>query len=939
MIRRFEYMVRNYPHETFFTFVDEDGSSRSYTYEKTRKCAVALAIHLKQLGVNRRTCVSVDMSNCPTYIFIMLAAVYGGFTIVALNQRLTDIEKDSRIRDLEIGRRTTIAMRLTERKVEKWLEQLLADERYDSFTTRGEGRQQRSRDSQNSGKFPSIFGKKQTTRAAQRDYLESLSQPGNGSRAITPLDRTEIIHFAERSRASYAEDELALIMFTSGTTGRAKAVPLSWRNVCSAAQASNESLNRKSEGCWQLALPLYHIGGFEVVMRSIYNDSPFVLYRRFKPDQVLSDVMRYDVTHISVVDKMLQDMLASDSSGNIRRYSCLLLGGSSFNHATLKKALKAKARVYASYGMTETSSQVAHSLVNESFDGSLKMLPGYEAQIINPDEKGMGQLTVKGPGVFDGYINSRSVHTVDGFFLTGDIASLQNGRILVGERTTDMFVSGGENIYPAEIQDKLLWVPEVNDAYVFGCEDEQWGRRPVAFVERDASVAHLSAQQFAQSVHDALQPRLSKLYQPKHICAVNDFPRTAVGKTDRVQLETLYEHRIEIKQVRLYRIKQPLKAPFVTAKTYMESRESLIVEVVDWRGRTGVAECVSFPTDWYLPETLDQDIEVLARQLIPLVLSQVYLHPSEVSLCFKESAEAQKYPMACAALEPALWDLYGKIVACPLWQLLGGIARPTAGYRIGQSSSSTIVPAGVALGIMPIQETLDVVQQYVNAGYRRVKLKIKPGDDLQRVGAVRRAFPDISLVLDANQSYTDHHAGVFRAFDSMNIACIEEPLAPLPGEERRPGGLFARLAQMQLSMQTPICLDESVTNCDDLRVALNYPELRCFAVKIGKLGGIQPALEFYEEAMKRGLTLWMGGMYETSISKRMHAAFETLPGITLPGDLSETDRYFHQDIASPKLEIDRGCIVLNSKGYESGLGCSLDHTVLQRYLTAQQVFE
>ncbi len=295
----------------------------------------------------------------------------------------------------------------------------------------------------------------------------------------------EAIHFAERQAHLFDEDERALILFTSGTTGKPKAVPLTWRQLTDAARASNRALNRPSEGLWQAALPLYHVGGLQVVVRSLLNRNPFVLYGRFDAKRVLRDARRFHATHVSVVDKMLQDLLAADEAVVLREYQCILLGGGAVNRMTLARALAAEAQVYASYGMTETSSQIAHARVDRAFRGGLRLLSGYRARIVDADAEGYGQLAVGGPGVFEGYLNARAAFTVDGYFLTGDTAACEGGLLDLRERTDDKFVAGGDNVYPAEIADRLRCVPGVSDAYVFGAPDATWGRRPVAFLERE----------------------------------------------------------------------------------------------------------------------------------------------------------------------------------------------------------------------------------------------------------------------------------------------------------------------------------------------------------------------------------------------------------------------------------------------------------------------
>ena len=161
--------------------------------------------------------------------------------------------------------------------------------------------------------------------------------------------------------------------------------------------------------------------------------------------------------------------------------------------------------------------------------------------------------------------------------------------------------------------------------------------------------ASLTNRQMASYIRASLAPRLSKLYLPKHVCVVDEFPRTGIGKIDRVALERRYDQRIEVARVTLHRIRLPFKTPFKTAKITLTHRESIIVEVTDHAGRTGLGECVAFPTDWYLPETLDQDVRILHDVLAPIVLREAFLHPSEASAAFASLPEAKAFPLACGA--------------------------------------------------------------------------------------------------------------------------------------------------------------------------------------------------------------------------------------------------------------------------------------------------
>ena len=947
MIGVFENMVRLNPQRTCFSYVDKDGNIEALSYRETRMIAAGLASLLRRRGVALGDAVAVDLPNQPACVFLLLAAAYGGFTLVTLNNRLTDAEKQARLLDLQRSRAFNVAYTVDESNVANLI-RTVANDATGTAEAAGPGHAQRT----------SFYARTNIATAEARS-TRALGRAGRSRGAAARRREDEarqdalesVIHFAERGAHVFDRGATAVVMFTSGTTGRSKAVPLTWENLCGSAAVSNASLNRHGEGLWQIALPLYHVGGLQMVVRSLLNANPFILYQRFDAERVLADAARRGATHISVVDKMLQDMLVSSHASGVGRYECILLGGGPLNAQTLGRALAMRARVYASYGMTETASQIANALVTPGFTGGMSLLEGYEARIVDAGPDGFGRLAVRGPGLFGGYLNARAAYTADGFFLTGDTAAIApDGKLYVKERTDDMFISGGENVYPAEIREKLLRVPGVADAYIFGAPDDTWGRRPVGFIERGNAAAPatggpagiaagvagqrartLSDRRFAQEVAQVVAPQLSRMYQPKHLFALPRFPRTGIGKVDRAALRRLYEQRIEIKRVNLYRIRLPFRKPFATAKGTLSFRESLLVEVVDHAGRTGLGECVSFPTDWYLPEVLDQDIRILREQLIPLVLNTVLLHPSEADGLFAACPGANELPMGRGALEPALWDLYGKVVEQPLWQLIGGQAP--------EGTDAVAVPAGAAIPVGPVAETVAAAQRCVDAGYTRVKLKVTPGTAYFSAQAVRKAFPDLVISLDANQSFTEHDIEELRNLDELDIAWIEEPLDPRRPVASGPHDLFARLAQLQRRIKTPVCLDESIVSARDLARVLKYPELKCFALKIGKFGGIEPALQFVHMAQARGMRVWMGGMYDTGVSRRMHAAFETLSGVSDAGDIGATSRYFDTDVTNPPYTVERGQVTLTRRGHEFGLGCELDRAALSHVLIDQESFE
>ena len=976
MIDVFESTARTYPDKVFLTFVAKGGGEVSYTYRQARLLAAALARRLMDKGVRRGDYVSVDLPNCPEYVFLALAAAYGSFSLVCLNHRLTATEKLTRLLELE-REGLRVACRVDEARARRLMD-------YAGALLEGGAEEAAAVDDEDAPAGMTVptrvasaggagLGSGPIAMASARRRPRSSPIMGARQDAIE-----DTVHFAEREAHLFDDKRSALIMFTSGTTGKPKVVDLTWNQLEGAASASNRVLSQPGTGMWQAVLPLFHIGGFQVMVRSVLNRTPLRLYERFDAARVLRDRESRRVTHLSVVDKMLQDLLAADTRGLLAGYQCILLGGGPLNGRTVERALAAGARVYASYGMTETSSQIANTLVTPDFTGGLKLLPGYSARIVDPDEAGFGRLAVRGPGVFSGYLNARGAFTVDGYFLTGDTAALYDGAIYVRERTDDMFVSGGENVYPVEIADALRAQAGVGDAYVFGVPDASWGRRPVAMVERvgksgfvkgvsgaipavkadiaagwewtghehagsDGAQGGTRLPVSSASLRRGLTGRLSRIYQPKHICVVDELPRTALGKVDRAATEALYAQRLEVRRVVLNHVRLPFKTPFRTAKATLTHRDLIIVEVVDHAGRVGLGECTSFSTDWYLPETLGQDARVLQRTLIPAVLDEAFLHPRDVADAFSALPEAAAHPMASSALEMALWDLYGKVEGKPLWQLLGEERDRLAGGRIHGPRTALVsggmaqVAAGAVVGLGTPEETVAAVRSCVEAGYCRVKIKVSPGQGLPCVRAVREAYPDLIITLDANQSFTARDVEELRAYDGLGIGWIEEPLTvdrALGGCERS----FRRLASLQRTMATPLCLDESFVNGAEALQALTHPELRCLVVKIGKFGGIQRALEFICRAQAMGREVWMGGMYDTGISRRAHAAFQTLPGIIMPGDIGGTGRYFPTDVTTPAYGVDRGHITLNTGGFDAGIGCALDRDALAKVLVKRVVF-
>lgn len=896
MIEHLTDLAQRNPDALFFC-VQGDKQSVEYSFRRSHIAAAALARQLERHGMKAGGTLACNMYNCTELVLLALAAAYGGYTLTLLNPRLSADERQVRLVELENATGECGMDVLTKGMVDRLLIDAMG------FDAAG------------FAKVPAV------------------------SSILTRLE-ADLEGFSKQKVEAFDASASGLVMFTSGSSGTPKAAFLPWACLMGSADAANDALGFDARGAWQMVLPMCHVGGFQILVRALLSGGSCLVYERYQPRRILNDALSFRVTHISVVDKILADLLANDHDKVISYYSCILLGGAELNHKTIKAALRAKANVYASYGMTETASLIAAAPVTRNFEGGLKVLPGYDVRVMRPDEEGVGQLHVAGPGIFEGYLNARKASSVDGYFVTGDRARIgRNGLLYVYARTEDLIISGGENIYPAEIRDVLISLPGVKDAYVFGTADETWGYRPVAFVEADYSPEAVTRdyeelgqtsdqigihaascpQEFAHMIHAYLDEHMSKLHHPKHVLVLDEFPLTVAGKVDRQALKQLYDKRIDIKRVRIYRIKQPFVHPVKTPKTLVTDRESFFVEVEDWAGRVGIGECVSFKTNWYLPETIDEDLRIVRDRIAPIVLGERYTHPSQVSQSFATFSDLVQYPMAKAAVEPAIWDLYGKITGVPLSKLIGG-------------SDQEKVLGGVVIGLGTAEEVCAQVDNAVQRGYTRVKLKVTPETLVPCVSAVRSAYPELTIMLDANQSFDESELDVLCKLDEYDIACIEEPYDPNYVPMNGDKNLFSRLADLQKHMKTPVCLDESVVTAKDMEEAMGFDELKCYALKIAKFGGIQPTLDFYHWLREQGKMPWMGGMFDTGVSKRAHAAFATLPGMDLPADVSDYSEYFDHDTAVPALELENGELVLNTVDHRAGLGCVLDKEYLQSVL-------
>ena len=298
---------------------------------------------------------------------------------------------------------------------------------------------------------------------------------------------------------------------------------------------------------------------------------------------------------------------------------------------------------------------------------------------------------------------------------------------------------------------------------------------------------------------------------------------------------------------------------------------------------TGWGECVVGEDPGYSYETTETAWHVLKDFLIPRVVGQEFTHPTEVTARMEW---VRGHPMAQAAIEMAAWDLHSRQQGLTLADAIGGGVRP--------------VDVGVSIGLQPDTDTLlSKVGGYLDEGYKRIKIKIKPGRDLEMLRAVRAVFPGARVLADANSAYTLDDLPLLRKMDALDLMMIEQPFA---------WNDFADHARLQAAIETPVCLDESIAAVSDARLALQMQACGVINIKPGRVGGIGNAIAIHDLCHDAGVPVWCGGMLESGIGRAFNVALATLPGFTLPGDISGSKRYWDRDLVTPEWVIQNGTL-------------------------------
>ncbi|HEX5936098.1 MAG TPA: o-succinylbenzoate synthase [Actinomycetota bacterium] len=325
--------------------------------------------------------------------------------------------------------------------------------------------------------------------------------------------------------------------------------------------------------------------------------------------------------------------------------------------------------------------------------------------------------------------------------------------------------------------------------------------------------------------------------------------------------------------VELLLIELPLVQPFRTSFGEMSEKRCILVRV-ETDEAEGWGECVADTRPEFSEEFNEGAWLVLRDFLVPALFAAPDIHVADVESRF---GDVRGNPMAKAALVDAVVDAALRADGVSLRTWLGGVRDR--------------VECGVSIGIAPMTEVLlEQVAGYRAEGYRRIKLKIEPGTDLERVRAVREAHPDVPLSVDANAAYTLDDAAVFRSMDELDLLMIEQPLHH---ED------LVRHAELQAILRTDLCLDESIRSADDAVAALDLGACRIVNVKQGRVGGVLEAKRLHDRCLERGAPVWCGGMLETGVGRALNLALASMPGFTLPGDTSASRRYFDADLTEP----------------------------------------
>ncbi len=366
---------------------------------------------------------------------------------------------------------------------------------------------------------------------------------------------------------------------------------------------------------------------------------------------------------------------------------------------------------------------------------------------------------------------------------------------------------------------------------------------------------------------------------------------------------------MKIDRVELHEIRMELREPFAISSGVSHHRRVLLVALHSG-GITAWGECVAGETPAYSYETTETAWSILTGLILPRVPGSVMETPADLLPIFEG---IRGHPMAKAAVEMAAWDLQAKAGGDSLASLVGGVRDS--------------VTVGVSIGLQRTDDALHrKVADYIEEGYARIKVKIKPGRDVSMLRALRDRFPDVPLMADANSAYSLDDLPRLKELDKLELMMIEQPLAHDDYRDH---------ARLQGELETPICLDESIRSVRDAALALELGACRIINIKPGRVGGLSSAKAIHDLCVEHEMPVWCGGMLESGVGRAHNVALAALPGFTLPGDISASRRYWSEDIVTPEFVLDAGTVSVPSG---PGIGVEVREDLLDAWAVRRADF-
>ncbi len=366
---------------------------------------------------------------------------------------------------------------------------------------------------------------------------------------------------------------------------------------------------------------------------------------------------------------------------------------------------------------------------------------------------------------------------------------------------------------------------------------------------------------------------------------------------------------MHIDRIDMVHVRIPLHAPFKISSGTISETDALVIAIYS-EGLIGYGEAAPMAGSFYSEDSPESTWDCLHDQIIPKVLAHKNMEPvllQEVLDGIEENSFAK------AGIETAFWDLDAKRQGLPLFELLGGKAKR--------------IPSGLAVGICPtINEVLETIDRYLGEGYKRLKIKIERGWDLEPVKMVRKHFPDIPLMVDANAAYTRADISLFRKLDEFDLMMFEQPL---------PKSDLEGHAELQSNVRTPVCLDESAIDLRAVEKAIEMESCKIINIKIQRMGGLAKAKQVHDLCQRAGLPVWAGTMPELGIGSAQAIHLATLPNFSYPTDVESSSRWFIDDIIEPRIQVKDGWIeVPDGVGY----GFAIDEKKIRKYAIRSETF-